>query len=180
MKPLTIADSASIVLGLQDEIRRSEESRYDHRLHGVLLVAQGMNCPETARLLGDAPRTVEYWVRRFEARGLAGLTEGARSGRPRRLTAESLAQVERVLRHAPREAGLRGNVWDGKTLAAWIGQAFGVDLGVRQGQRLFRQLGFRLRKPRPMLAKADPERQNAHKKTPRSRGRRRRRPLGDR
>jgi hypothetical protein len=46
---------------LQDEIRRSEESRYDHRLHGVLLVAQGLTCPEVASLLGDVPRTVEYW-----------------------------------------------------------------------------------------------------------------------
>src|SRR5438093_5235901 len=63
MKPLTIAESETIILGLQDEIRRSEESRYDHRLHGVLLVAHGMTCPEAAALLGDAPRTVEYWVR---------------------------------------------------------------------------------------------------------------------
>jgi hypothetical protein len=54
-----IADSATIVLGLQDEIRRSEESRYDHRLHGVLLVAQGMT----------------------EEMGWAGLREGERSGR---------------------------------------------------------------------------------------------------
>src|SRR5882762_2883677 len=42
-------------------MQRSEESRYDHRLHGVLLVAQGMTCPEVARLLGDAPRAVEDW-----------------------------------------------------------------------------------------------------------------------
>ena len=55
-----------MVLGLQDEIRRSEESRYDHRLHGVLLVAQGMTCREAGKLLGDAPRTVEYWVHEFE------------------------------------------------------------------------------------------------------------------
>jgi len=122
MKPLKIADAASIVLGLQDEIRRSEESRYDHRLHGVLLVAQGMTCPEVGRVLGDAPRSVEYWVRRFEARGLAGLIEGR----------------------------------------------CGVRLGVRQCQRLFRQRGFRLRKPRPLLAHADPERQKTHKKNSRS------------
>ena len=68
MKPLSIADADTMVLGLQDEIRRSEESRYDHRLHGVLLVAQGMTCPEVGRLLGDAPRSVEYWVRHFEER----------------------------------------------------------------------------------------------------------------
>ena len=44
MKILKIGDAENVTLGLQDEIRRSEESRYDHRLHGVLLVAQGMNC----------------------------------------------------------------------------------------------------------------------------------------
>ena len=148
MRPLQVADAETIVLGLQDEIRRSEESRYDHRLHGVLLVAQGMTCPEVSRLLGDAPRSVEYWVRRFEERGLGGLVEG------------------RVLRQTPRDLGLTGTLWDGKTLSAWIEQRFQVRLRVRQCQRLFRQRGFRLRKPRPLIAHADPERQKTHKKTP--------------
>src|ERR1700716_2538657 len=103
MKPLTIADSPTIILGLQDEIRRSEESRYDHRLHGVLLVAQGMTCPEVARLLGDAPRSVEYWVGRFEGAGLAGLLEGERPGRPRRLDSRQMEAVDRGLRRPPRE-----------------------------------------------------------------------------
>jgi len=155
-----------MVWGLQDEIRRSEESRYDHRLHGVLLVAQGVTCPEVSRLLGDASRTVEYWVRRFEAKGLAGLTEGQRSGRPRRLSDAQLQEVDRALRQTPRGLGLTGTLWDGKTLSAWIAQRFQVHLAVRQCQRLFRQRGFRLRKPRPLIAHADPERQKAHKKTP--------------
>jgi hypothetical protein len=59
LRAFGIADSAVIILGLRDEIRRSVESRYDHRLHGVLLVARGMTCPEVAKLLGDALRTVE-------------------------------------------------------------------------------------------------------------------------
>jgi transposase len=167
MKALRIADSATVSLGLQDEIRRSEESRYDHRLHGVLLVAQGMTCPEVAALLGDAPRSVENWVRRFEAEGLAGLQEGERPGRPRRLDSQQLAEVDAVLRKTPREVGMSGNLWDGKTLAAWIKRRYGTRLGVRQSQRLFGQLGFRLRKPRLMVAQADPERQKAHKKNSR-------------
>ena len=164
MKPLKIADSPAIILGLQDEIRRSEESRYDHRLHGVLLVAQGMTCPEVASLLGDAPRSVEYWVGRFEKDGLAGLLEGERPGRPRRLSEKQMAAVDRVLRRPPREVGLSGNIWDGKTLSMWMEQKYGVRLGVRQCQRIFRRLGFRLRKPRPALAQANPELQRAHKK----------------
>lgn len=164
MRALTIADSANIILLLQDEIRRSEESRYDHRLHAVLLVAQGMTCPEVAALLGDAPRSVEYWVGRFEKSGLEGLREGQRSGRPGRLNEKQLRGINAALRQTPRDRGLGGTLWDGKTLAAWIAEEYGVELGVRQCQRLFRQLGFRLRKPRPSIAQADPERQKAHKK----------------
>jgi len=163
MRPLSISDAAS-VLGLQQEIHRSEESRYDHRLHGVLLVAQGMNCPDVARLLGDAPRSVEYWVHRYESQGLAGLTEGQRTGRPRRLTDKQMDGIGKVLRNRPSDAGMLVNLWDGKTLSAWIAKTYGIELQVRQCQRLFRQLEFRLRKPRPLLAKADLERQKRHKK----------------
>jgi transposase len=166
MRPLTISGSDSIVVGLQQEIQRSGESRYDHRLHGVLLVAQGLTCPEVGGLLGDAPRTVEYWVRRFEERGLAGLAEGERSGRPPSLNAAQMQEVNGILRGKPTDAGMAVNLWDGKTLAAWIEKNYGIRLGVRQCQRLFRQLGFRLRKPRPAIAKANPAQQKAHKKTP--------------
>src|SRR5438105_15744922 len=108
MKIVTIDDAENVILGLQDEIRRSEESRYDHRLHGVLLVAQGMNCCQVAELLGDAPRTVAYWVEKFEQKGLAGLQEAARSGRPSKLDADQLADLQRVLRGKPSEVGLAG------------------------------------------------------------------------
>jgi transposase len=169
MKQLKISDAETMILALQDEIRRSDESRYDHRLHGVLLVAQGISCREAAGVLGDAPHTVENWVHRFERSGFAGLTEGERPGRPSRLSQEQVAEMETALRQTPRAAGIEGGgVWDGKTLSRYLDQKFGVDLKARQCQRLFRQLGFRLRKPRPLIAQADPQAQATHKKTPRT------------
>jgi transposase len=75
-----------------------------------------------------------------------------------------MKEVDRVLRGKPSDAGMRVNLWDGRSLSAWIEKTYGVQLRVRQCQRLFRQLGFRLRKPRPILARADPTRQKAHKK----------------
>ncbi len=164
MRPLTIADAPTVILALQDEIRRTDESRYDHRLHAVLLVAQGMTCRHAAAALGDAPRTVEYWVRDFERAGLAGLQEGRRPGRPRRLTDEQLTIIGQVLRKPPEDAGLTANLWDGKTLCAYLQREFAIDLGVRQCQRLFKSMGFRMRKPRPQIAHADAERQSVHKK----------------
>lgn len=157
-----------MVLALQDEIRRSEEARYDHRLHAILLVAQGMSCRKVANLLGDSPRTVQYWVRRFEEEGLSGLVDADRPGRPRRLNHEQLDRIARVLRESPLEVGMSSNLWDGKTLSAFIVKEWDIKLGVRQCQRLFRQLGFRFRKPRPVIAQADPEEQKHFKKNERA------------
>jgi len=164
MKKSKISDAETVILILQDEIRRSYEARYDHRLHAILMVAQGMSCRNVAQLLGDSPRTVAYWVKRFEAEGLSGLADADRPGRPSRLDEQQLQLIEVALRSYPSQYGLAGNLWDGKSLSHFISQQFGVKLGVRQCQRLFRRLGFRLRKPRPQIAKADPEKQAAFKK----------------
>jgi transposase len=178
MRVVEIDDAEEMLWVLQDEIRRSEEARYDHRLHGVLLVAQGMSAPQVAQLLGDGTRTVEYWVSRFNAEGLSGLVEGERSGRPPRLPESQLEQIGRLLRESPRAHGMNNNLWDGKTLSEWIARNWAVRFSVRQCQRLFRQLGFRQRKPRPLIAHAEPMVQRAHKKTPKAGRSTRRRPLG--
>jgi transposase len=173
MRKLAIADAETMQLALQQETLRSEEARYDHRLHGVLLVTHGFSCSAVAGLLGQDPRTIERWVQRFETRVFAGLHEGDRSGRPRRLDAAQWNAMNRELRHTPREFGYPQNLWDGKLLAHHLAQVHGVALGVRQCQRLVRQLELRVRKPRPLIAHADPVAQAAYKRTPPSRPRRR-------
>ena len=164
MKKAIITDAETVTLILQDEIRRSYEARYDHRLHAVLMVAQGQSCNKVSQLLGDSPRTVAYWVSRFEAEGLSGLADADRPGRPSKLDEHQLGIIEKALRSHPSLYGLDGNLWDGKMLSRFIEQQFAVELGVRQCQRLFRRLGFRFRKPRPLIAKADPEKQEDFKK----------------
>ena len=166
MKASKIKDRENVIFILQDEIRRTYEARYDHRLHAILLVAQGMSSRQAAQLLGDSPRTVAYWVQRFETEGLAGLADADRPGRPQRLDQNQLYQIEQALRKTPLEVGLSVNLWDGKALSAYIKQDFGIQLGVRQCQRLFRQLGFRLRKPRSKIANSDPFKKEEFKKNP--------------
>lgn len=158
-----IEDKTAIYV-LQDEIQRSEQARYDHRLHAVLLVAKGMTCPAVADLLGDPERTIRYWVQRYVNDGLQGLIENERSGRPPRLEAKHIDKIGKVLRSSPEAVGLRGAIWDGRTLSTYIYNEFGIKLGVRQCQRLFGDLGFRLRKPRSLIAHADEEIQKTFKK----------------
>src|SRR3970040_797130 len=165
MHKLQIGDAAVMSEAIRQEITRSEESRYDHRLHGGFMVAQGMNSYEVGRWLGEHSTTVQRWVKSFEAEGFAGIQEGERPGRPSRIASGVLAKLERELRREPRSLGYEQTLWDGRLLSHHLQKRHGVKLKVRQCQRLFRPFGFRLRKPRPEIAQADPVRQRAFKKT---------------
>lgn len=165
MRKLEIKDAQIMRIAVQQEILRSEESRYDHRLHGILLVCSGLSCTEVAELFGHGRRTIQYRVRRFEESGFAGLEESPRPGRPSLTDKDIRRELGIDLRRSPRDLGYSQNLWDGKLLSHHLSQCYGIQLGERQCRRLFRQLGFRRRKPRPVIAKADEEAQREYKKT---------------
>lgn len=119
------------------------------------MVPQGMNCRKVDQLLGDSPKTIACWVKRFKTEGLSGLADTNRHRRPLRLDEQQLQSIETALRSHPSQFGYTVNLWDGNSLSHLISKQFDVELGVRQCQHLFRQLVLRLRKPRPLIAKAD-------------------------
>ncbi len=142
MRPLRITNPDSVAEVLQDEIRRSEESRYDHRLHAVFLVTRGLSAPEVADWLGDSVRAVELWVHRFQQKSLPGLRESPRPGRPSSLSEEQRAQVLLAMRSGPSEVGLRADQWDANILSVYL-RSLGVNLKPRQCRNLLRQWGLR-------------------------------------
>jgi transposase len=142
MRKLQIEDSGALRMAIQEEIERSEDSRYHHRLHGLLLLAAGHSCRQVAGVFGEDDTTVQRWVRRFEARGLGGLRDGKKSGRPRSLSAELWSRVQEDLHRSPQDLGLQTALWDGPSLSKHLRRRYGVELGVRQCQRIFRQMGL--------------------------------------
>lgn len=152
-------------IALKQEIVRSEDSRYDHRLHGVMLVSQGHSCYDVAKWFGHSPRSVQNWVKRFNESGFAGLQDTPRSGRPSQLSPKIRKELGKHLRQSPRELGYSQNFWDGKMLSYHFQKRYQINIGVRQCQRIFHEFGFRYRKPRPIIAQADPAKEKAYKKT---------------
>lgn len=164
MRKLEIESADIMKIAIQQEIVRSEDSRYDHRLHGLLLICQGFSCPEVSDILGDSPRIIEYWVNDFNNKGFAGLREEKRPGRPSSIDGITLNNIDSDLRQNPTSFGYTQNLWDGKMLSHHLKEKYDINLGVRQCQRLFDKLDFRLRKPRPVIAKSDDEAKAEYKK----------------
>jgi transposase len=136
----------SVILAIHKEIHRSKESRYDHRLHALLLAAMGMRVTMAARFLGDAPRTIQHWIRLYETQGFPGIQEDERSGRPARLSPDNLEVIAEALSQSPEAVGLASPKWDGKVLEEFIQNRFQIFLSIRQCQRLLRAFENRSRK----------------------------------
>jgi len=166
MEKLTFGDREVVKLALQQEISRSLESRYDHRLHGLLFLCQGMSTYAVGHLLGHSPRTIQYWFHRFQEEGLMGLVDTEGRGRRSLLSLRQQKQLGADLRKPPTAFGYSQGQWDGIVLSHHLEKGFGLKIGVRQCQRLFHHMGFRQRKPRGVIAGANPEDQQAYKKTP--------------
>ena len=129
MKRLNISDSDVMEIALQNEILRSEDARYDHRLHGVLLVCRGFTSYEVAEMFGQNPTTIQRWVRSFQRSGFAGLEDCEKAGRPNRLTSQQLKSINSVLRKSPRDFGYSQNMWDGKLLSHHVEELHKVPFG---------------------------------------------------
>lgn len=134
MRKLQIEDAEGTRIAIQQEIWRSAESRYDHRLHGLLVVTPGQSCREVAALFGENCATVQRWVNRFEEGDLDAQREGERSGRPRTPDAKDGRKLQADLCKTQRDFDLAATLWYG--LVSWkhLRRRYGVDLDMWQCQ----------------------------------------------
>ena len=123
---------------IRAEFRRSEEARYIHRLHGVLLVRLGLSTVKAGKLLGDPQRTVAHWVIQFKKHGLNGLREAEKSGRPEKLDTAQKEALLKILGQSPKAAGLDGGAWTGALVSSLLAKRFGLAITVRHCTRMLR------------------------------------------
>lgn len=121
-------------------MKTSCEPRFQHRLHCVLLVAEGRSCYEVARWFGDDPRTIERWVHALDKHGVEGLCEHHAGGRPTKLTGEQLQHLALDLQKPPRVCGYPEREWSGKLLTQHLEARYGLKLSARQCQRIMYRL----------------------------------------
>ena len=135
------------------------------RALSIALVLEGADRESAARFGGMDRQTLRDWVHRYNAHGLAGLSNRKAPGAPSRLTAEQKAEVKAVVEKGC-DPAVEGVVrWRCVVLSAVIKQRFGVTLGERAVAVLLHKLGLVRLSTRPVHPQADMAAQEAFKKT---------------
>ena len=83
--------------------------------------AGGLSAPGIAAKLGVCGAAVRFWLKRFSERGLRGLKEDMRSGRPPVYSAEERSAVITAALSQPAELGLPFASWTLDRLLAYLG-----------------------------------------------------------
>jgi transposase len=150
-----------------DDVRRAAAATSDapaaRRMLAIALVLEGQPRGVAARSCGMDRQTLRDWVHRYNADGLAGLSDRHGGGPARKLSAEQEAKVSQWVRTGP-ELAKHGVVrWRRADLKAEIAKEFGVDLHERSVGKLLHRQGFCRISVRPRHPSADTEAQQAHK-----------------
>jgi transposase len=83
---------------------------------------EGLSAPGIAAKMGLCGATVRFWLKRFNERGLPGLEEDMRSGRPPVYSAEERSAVITAALSRPAELGLPFASWTLDRLVAYLGE----------------------------------------------------------
>ena len=149
---------------LRREAGRCRDARAARRMLALALVLEGGSRAEAARAAGMDRQTLRDWVHRYNAEGLAGLSDRRRPGPRPRLSPEQEAELVTAVEQGPdpdRDGVVRRRRVD---LKALIEARFAVRLHERSVGKLLRRLGFARLSVRPRHPKADEAAQEAFKK----------------
>ena len=119
LRAVPVMLSAGERTALKKRVRGAKTAWRDRlRAQIVLAAARGHPNARIAAGLGISVDTVRKWRGRFAARGLDGLRDRPRPGRPRRISAADRAAVVALACQLPAATGVPLSRWTGPELAA--------------------------------------------------------------
>ncbi len=132
--------------------------RTNLRLMAIKALTMGIAHEQVAALFGVNEDSVSRWVRRFNERGIDGLTEGPRSGRPPKIKGERTHEYRELLLHPEH---VNETHWTGRKFHGYLTKHCELEAGYSTLMRWLYDEGFRLKVPRPWPDGQDEEKRKA-------------------
>jgi len=136
--------------GSPDELER-------RRRRAITLLEERFQPVEVARMVGVDRRSVRRWKAAHQQEGERALAAKPASGRPPKLDAKQLGQLERALLKGAQAAGFPTDLWTCPRVAQLISHRFGVIYHVDHIGRLLHSLGWSPQKPQRRAVERDEE-----------------------
>ena len=149
---------------LRREATRCDDGRVACRILAIAHVLDGMSRTDATRCCGMDRQTLRDWVHRYNADGIAGLTDAPRGGRPPALTDEQMAELRGVVLAGPDPARHGVVRWRCVDLCDQIAERFDVEMHERTVGKLLHRMGLSRVQPRPHNPKRDLDAQETFKK----------------
>jgi transposase len=145
------------------ELHTSAMAAPSRRTHGRMMAIKalllGLGHDQVAELHNITRRSLSGWVAKFNERGLDGLIEGPRPGRPARITPEQASVCVDLIRNPTKAGEIH---WTGKKFHGYLREKLGLELGYSTSQRWLYKRGFRLKVPRSWPDRQDPEKRKSY------------------
>ena len=155
-RPLEITRTELSAVELRRAAARSRDADAARRMLALALVLEGKSRKEAAESCGMDRQTLRDWVVRYNAEGLAGLSDRASPGPAFRLTPEQMAELSEIVEAGPDPAVDHVVRWRCVDLRRVIAERWGVEFHERTVGKLLHRMGFAKLSVRPKHPKTDP------------------------
>ena len=128
-------------------VRRDFAALERRRMEAARLLRQGLSQSEVARELGVHRQSVSRWARELGESGVRGLRQAKRTGRPPKLSAAQLRDLERALKRGPEAFGFASGLWTAGRVRDLIEYRTGVRYHEDHVWRILRKLNWTCQRP---------------------------------
>jgi putative transposase len=145
---------------LRQRASQCRDGRVACRVLAIAHVLEGASRAAAASICGMERQTLRDWVHRYNADGIAGLSDARRSGRPTALSDAQMQELKDLVIAGPELVR-----WRCIDLRSVIEARYEVVVHERTVGKLLRRMGLTRLQPRPYHPKKDADAQAAFKKT---------------
>jgi transposase len=165
MSGIEITRRELTAVDLRSAAGRCRDAKAARRMLALALVLEGVDRTRAAETCGMDRQTLRDWVHRYNAEGLAGLSDRWKGVRVPRLAPAQMADLAGWVEAGPdpeKDGVVR---WRRQDLQRRIAAAFGIEVHERTVGKYLAALGYRRLSVRPQHPRTDPDAQTTFKKT---------------
>jgi transposase len=137
---------------LEVAAKAAPSKRSHNRLMAIRALTLNIPAGQVAALYSISLRSLNNWVRWFNQQGIDGLIEGARSGRPAKITPEQSAHYCQLIEQPELADQLH---WTAVKFHGYLRQELQQEIGYRTVVRWLHDNNFRLKVPQPWPDRQD-------------------------